>query len=109
MGGMSEVWRAYDEVLGRPVAVKMLASSHAGDEFCRGRIRAEAHAAAVLSHPNITGVYDYGEAEDPDGTLVPYVVMELVHGRSLLRHLADGPLAWRAALRICAQVAAALA
>jgi serine/threonine-protein kinase len=108
-GGMSVVWRGFDEVLRRPVAVKVLASSYVADEASRERIRDEAHAAAVLSHPNITGVYDYGESEQPDGTVVPYVVMELVHGRSLLRHLADGPLPWRAALRVCAQVATALA
>jgi serine/threonine-protein kinase len=108
-GGMSVVWRAYDEVLGRAVAVKVLAPSFAADAVSRERIRAEAQAAAVLSHPNITSVYDYGEQVQPDGTRVPYVVMELVHGPTLSRRLASGPLPWRTALRISAQVAAALA
>jgi eukaryotic-like serine/threonine-protein kinase len=104
-GGMSVVWRGYDEVLGRPVAVKLLAPQWTTDEDFRGRVRREARAAARLSHPHITNVYDYGEAED--GT--PYVVMELVDGQSLAHRLAAGPLAWRSAARVAAQVAAALA
>jgi serine/threonine-protein kinase len=108
-GGMSVVWRAYDEVLGRPVAVKVLATKFAADAASRSRIRAEAQAAAVLSHPNITSVYDYGESVHPDGSRVPFVVMELVHGLSLSRRLANGPLPWRTAIRVCGQVAAALA
>src|SRR5262249_43355129 len=70
-GGMSVVWRAYDEVLGRRVAVKLLAPKLAADPRSRDRIREEARAAARLSHPHITAVHDYGES---DG--VPYVVME---------------------------------
>ena len=104
-GGMSVVWRGYDEVLGRPVAVKLLAAQWTTDEDFRGRVRREARAVARLSHPNITNVYDYGEAED--GT--PYVVMELIDGQSLAQRLAAGPLPWRSATRIAAQVAAALA
>src|SRR6266545_4959331 len=106
---MSVVWRAYDEVLGRPVAVKVLAAKFAADAASRERIRAEAQAAAVLQHPNITSVYDYGESVHADGTRVPFVVMELVHGPSLSRRLASGPLPWRTAVRVCGQVAAALA
>jgi serine/threonine-protein kinase len=102
---MSVVWRAYDDVLGRPVAVKLLAPQWASDEDFRARVRREARSAARLSHPHITNVYDYGEAED--GT--PYVVMELVEGQSLAQRLAAGPLAWRSAARVAAQVAAALA
>jgi serine/threonine-protein kinase len=109
VGGMSVVWRAYDEVLGRPVAVKVLATKFAADAASRERIRAEAQAAAVLSHPNVTSVYDYGESVNADGSRVPFVVMELVHGPSLSRRLANGPLPWRTALRIGTQVAAALA
>jgi serine/threonine-protein kinase len=104
-GGMSVVWRGYDEVLGRQVAVKLLAAEFHGDADFRGRVRREARAAARLSHPNITNVYDYGEAAD--GT--PYVVMELVDGQSLAHRLESGPLSVRAAVRMAAQVASALA
>nr|BFE58217.1 hypothetical protein GCM10020063_027430 [Dactylosporangium thailandense] len=62
VGGMSVVWLAHDSVLGRSVAVKVLSGRYAADERSRRRIRDEARAAAVLSHPNIAQVYDYGEA-----------------------------------------------
>ncbi|MGC5033451.1 serine/threonine-protein kinase [Micromonospora sp. DT229] len=108
LGGMSEVWRAEDEVLGRPVAVKVLAAGFAADPDLRAAIRREARAAARLAHPHVTQVYDYGEAT-LDGRVVPYLVMELVEGHNLADRLADGPLPWPAALRMAAQVAAALA
>jgi len=107
-GGMAVVWRARDEVLGRPVAVKLLASRKAGDPQSRARIRDEARAAANLSHPNIAQVYDYGEA-DEGGVPRPYVVMELVNGPTLQQRLASGPLPPRTVFRICGEVAAALA
>ena len=73
-GGMSVVWRAHDEVLDRPVAVKVLAPG-AADDRSRDWIRAEARAAARLSHPHITGVHDYGESATSDGEPLPSVVM----------------------------------
>ncbi len=79
-GGMGEVWRGSDQLLGRPVAIKMLAAMHAGDEQFRARFRAEARYASSLSHPGITRVFDYGE-ESPLGG--PYLVMELVDGQPL--------------------------
>ncbi|MET8039687.1 serine/threonine-protein kinase [Micromonospora sp. NPDC005215] len=103
-GGMSAVHRAYDEVLERDVAVKVLVAS---DTNARQRIRAEAKAAARLSHPHVTGVYDYGESP-VDGSPVPFVVMELLGGVTLEQRLAAGPLPPRAGLRVCAEVAAAL-
>ncbi|GAB2574023.1 hypothetical protein Aab01nite_20750 [Paractinoplanes abujensis] len=103
-GGMAVVWRARDEVLGRPVAVKVLAGRFAGDAQSRARIRDEARAAANLSHPNIAQVYDYGEADD-----LPYVVMELVNGPTLQQRVSSGPLPPRTIFRICGEVAAALA
>jgi serine/threonine-protein kinase len=104
-GGMSVVWRGFDEVLGRPVAVKVLATRLADDRSFRRRIRTEAQAAARLLHPHITNVYDYGEQN-----AVPYVVMELVDGRSLADRLgADGALPWPEALTAGRQVAEALA
>ncbi|MEV4491388.1 serine/threonine-protein kinase [Micromonospora coxensis] len=108
-GGMSVVWRGYDEVLGRQVAVKVLASRLAADRAFRHRIRVEAQAAARLCHPNITNVYDYGESEQV-GLTVPYVVMELVDGGPLTARLGrDGKLPWREAVTIGAEVTSALA
>ncbi|MEV1146898.1 serine/threonine-protein kinase, partial [Micromonospora sp. NPDC049799] len=104
-GGMSVVWRAHDEVLERDVAVKVLVAT---DPAARWRIRAEAKAAARLSHPNVTNVYDYGESP-VGGDQVPFVVMELLTGTTLAQRLTEGPLPSRDALRIGAEVAAGLA
>jgi serine/threonine-protein kinase len=104
-GGMSVVWRAHDEVLDREVAVKLLSPDVAANPGLVNRIRVEARAAARLRHPNVVEVHDFGETEDG----LPYVVMELVEGRSLAAVLADGPLPWESAVHVCAQVAAALA
>ena len=79
-GGMGEVWRGIDQILGRPVAIKMLAAVHADDEQFRARFRAEARYASSLSHPGITRVFDYGERSPLGG---PYLVMELVDGQPL--------------------------
>src|SRR5215475_11100043 len=79
-GGMGEVWRGSDQILGRPVAIKMLAAAHAGDEQFRARFRAEARYASALAHPGITRVFDYGEHSPLGG---PYLVMELVDGQPL--------------------------
>ncbi len=109
VGGMSVVWKAHDELLNRHVAVKVLAGASAASPAARRRVQAEAQAAAQLWHPNVTNVYDYGEALDESGELVPYVVMELLPGRTLSQRLAAGPLPPLVALRICAEVADALA
>ncbi len=106
-GGMAVVWQARDKVLGRMVAVKLLAGRHAGDPQSRSQIRDEARAAAALSHPNIAQVYDYGESRE-DGTCTPYVVMELVRGSTLQQRLAAGPVPPGFAIRVAAEVAAAL-
>ncbi|MGN9811290.1 serine/threonine-protein kinase [Micromonospora sp. BQ11] len=108
-GGMSEVWRADDDVLHRPVAVKALAGELATDPQLRATIQREARAAARLSHPHVTQVYDYGEATLSGGVVVPYLVMELVEGHNLADRLTGGPLAWPEAVRTAGQVAAALA
>ncbi|MFC5000094.1 serine/threonine-protein kinase [Dactylosporangium cerinum] len=104
-GGMSVVWRARDEVLDRSVAVKVLAGTFATDAGWRRRIRVEARAAASLSHPNVTNVYDYGETAEGH----PFVVMELLRGPTLAERLTAGPLRPAAAIRVCAEVAAGLA
>src|SRR5919107_1359453 len=109
-GGMSVVWRGYDEILGRDVAVKVLSPQLAGDDSFRDRLRQEALAAARLCHPHITGIFDFGESPLSDRLTVPYVVMELNDGESagarLRRH---GPLPWQDAVTVAAEVASALA
>ncbi len=108
-GGMAVVWRGFDDLLGRPVAVKVLNADIAADPTFRASIYREARSAARLSHPHITHVYDYGEATLPDGETVSYVVMELLDGQTLDDRLADGPMPWPEAVRVAAQVADALA
>ncbi len=115
-GGMGEVWRGTDELLGRAVAVKLLRDAHAADEQFRARFRAEAQYAASLSHPGIARVYDYGESvAGPDGDERPpsataYLVMELVEGEPLSATLArERKMNVDAALDIIAQAASALA
>ncbi len=107
-GGMSVVWRAFDEVLGRPVALKVLAGDYAANPDLRHSIRREARAAARLTHPNIGVVYDYGEWRGFRGIVTPYVVMELIDGPSLGDRLHAGPMSWRGAAGVCAQIAAGL-
>jgi serine/threonine-protein kinase len=106
-GGMSVVWRARDDVLDRDVAVKVLAGFYA-DAGARAHLRAEARTTAKLKHPNVTDIYDYGEASGVSG-ITPYVVMELLRGQTLSQRLRLGPLAPPEGLRVCAEVAAALA
>ncbi|MEU5907361.1 protein kinase [Micromonospora sp. NPDC047527] len=109
LGGMSEVWRADDEVLGRPVAVKVLAGQLTADPHLRATIRREARAAARLTHPHVTQVYDYAEATLAGGVVVPYLVMELVEGHNLADRMRSGPMPWPEAVRVAGQIAAALA
>jgi serine/threonine-protein kinase len=106
---MSEVWRAYDQVLARPVAVKLLAPDNGVAADCDDRAQTEARAAARLMHPNVAGVYDFGMSPLPQDRQAPYIVMELVHGATLAVHLAAGPMDWDIAVRVCAEVCAALA
>lgn len=107
LGGMSEVWRGHDHVLDRPVAVKIMDPGVEGSLGVPGEdlVRAEARSAARLAHPNVAGVHDFGTSLGSG----PYIVMELVEGRTLSEHLAAGRLDWRISVRVCAEVAAALA
>jgi beta-lactam-binding protein with PASTA domain/predicted Ser/Thr protein kinase len=77
-GGMGEVYRAHDAVLARDVAIKVLHPQLAGDRGFVDRFRREARAAAILNHPNVVGVYDWGST---DGTY--FMVMEYVQGTNL--------------------------
>jgi hypothetical protein len=103
-GGMAEVWEAIDEVLTRPVAVKILLPHLAADTAFVTRFRHEAVAAARLSDPHIVSIYD--TCSDGD---IEAIVMELVRGTTLRRLLDEqGHLPPRQAVDIAVQVAAAL-
>lgn len=103
-GGMGTVWEAEDEILGRPVAVKVLSESLGAEEHAVRRFEREARAAARLSGPHVAAVYDFGRSEGR-----PYIVMELVRGETLADLFArEGPLPPQEAARIATQVAEAL-
>lgn len=104
-GGMAEVWEARDELLARPVAVKVpLAHLRARPEFME-RFRREAVAAARLNHPNVVAVYDTGS----DPLVGGYIVMELISGLSLRQVMREqGLLGVNRSVDIAAQVAGAL-
>ena len=93
-GGMAEVHQAYDTLLSRIVAIKMLRVDLAKDSVFLARFRREALASASLNHENIVQVYDTGEqtVTTPEGTEVhvPYIVMELVEGHTVHQLLTDG-------------------
>ena len=78
IGGMGEVWKARDQVLGRLVAIKILKEEYTNNESFLTRFRVEARHTALLNHPGIAGVFDYGEEEGS-----AYLVMELVPGPPL--------------------------
>jgi eukaryotic-like serine/threonine-protein kinase len=104
VGGMGEVWSALDEVLNRPVAVKVLRTDLAPDATFQARFRAEARTAAALSHGGIAAVYDYGEVLGS-----AFLVMELVPGEPLSAMIADqGALGTDRTLQIVSQAARAL-
>ena len=104
VGAMAKVLLAHDEELGREVAVKLLDEGLAADPSFRARFAREARVAAGLSHPNIVTVFDVGEA---DGR--PFIVMELVPGRTLEERLRrEGALSAHDVLGIARQVCAGL-
>jgi eukaryotic-like serine/threonine-protein kinase len=103
-GGMGEVYRAHDPVLDREVALKMLHTSLADDPGFIDRFRREARSAAMLSHPNIVAVHDWGETQ---GTY--FMVMEFVRGPNLRAILMrDGSLQPAQAVEVVTKVLAAL-
>jgi serine/threonine protein kinase len=103
-GGAADVHRATDTTLQRPVAVKVLRDV-AGDDSTRDRFVTEARTLASVSHRNIVMVLDAGIGDDDDK---PFLVMELVEGRTLADALRDGPLASPEVARIGAELAAGL-
>ncbi len=88
-GGMSVVYAATDNLLGREIAIKMLREDLAQDANFRQRFRKEAQNAGRLNHQAIVSVYDTGETMR-DGVSTPYIVMELVKGRNLREIVRDG-------------------
>ncbi|HKX71596.1 MAG TPA: protein kinase, partial [Acidimicrobiales bacterium] len=103
-GGMAEVYLARDQMLDRPVAVKVLFPALATDAGFVERFRREAQSAANLQHPNVVSVFDWGEA---NGTY--FIVMEYVEGHTLAEMLRDeGRLHPDRAAEVTADIAAAL-
>jgi len=87
-GGMSTVYRAFDTVLERQVAIKLMHREIAGDSDQLERFRREARAVAQLNHPHIVGVIDAGEeSEQEDGFATPYIVFEYVEGETLKQRI----------------------
>ncbi|MHB1324492.1 MAG: protein kinase domain-containing protein, partial [Coriobacteriia bacterium] len=103
-GGMADVYKSVDEVLGRTVAVKVLHPRYATDPSFVARFRQEAQAAANLSHPNIVNMYDWGREGE-----TYYIVMEYVNGTDLKSLVTQrGPLDSMKAAEYAQQVCAAL-
>ncbi|MGW4897461.1 protein kinase domain-containing protein [Kitasatospora sp. NPDC004240] len=112
-GGMASVHLAYDNVLGRQVALKTLHTELGREASFKERFRREAQAVARLEHENIVRVYDTGEDVAADGSTTPYIVMQLVDGKGLREALNEavaehGAMPTAEALRVTIGVLAAL-
>src|ERR1700720_4295191 len=103
-GGMGVVYRAYDEVLHRDVAVKVVNKDARLDSSVSQRLLQEARASSALSHPNICTIHEVGEV---NGEL--YIVMEFVQGKTLAELIRNGALPVESVLRYGVQIARALA
>jgi serine/threonine protein kinase len=88
-GGMSEVYRGFDVQLRRRVAIKRLRSDFSNNSAFRARFNREAQSAGRLSHSAIVAIYDTGEDHDATGPSIPFIVMELVEGRTLRQVLRE--------------------
>lgn len=108
-GGMGQVWEAVDSRLGRRVAVKVLKAEFSTDAEFVERFRAEARTVAMLNHPGIASVYDYGETELDGEGRTAYLVMELINGEPLNSVIKrSGRLSLRHALDMLEQTGRAL-
>ncbi|MEV4495921.1 serine/threonine-protein kinase [Micromonospora arborensis] len=108
-GGMGDVWRGSDLILGRQVAVKVLLPALVSDPDFIARFRAEARIMAALRHPGIVQVFDCGAEDLPDGGRADYLVMEFVAGEPLSKRIETaGRLDVAETMSIVAQAAAAL-
>jgi predicted ATPase len=103
-GGMGEVYRARDTRLEREVAIKTLSLERCSQPEALSRFEQEARSACALNHPNIVTIYELGQV---NGTR--YISMELVTGETIRKLLAAGPIPFRKAIVIAAQIADALA
>jgi beta-lactam-binding protein with PASTA domain/tRNA A-37 threonylcarbamoyl transferase component Bud32 len=104
-GGMAEVYAAYDANLDRQVAIKVLLPRFNDDDAFQLRFTEEGRRAAGLNHPNIVTVLDTGVDRE---TGLRFIVMEMVHGRSLQETIRAGGLTEQRALEVCADVCSAL-
>jgi len=102
-GGMGVVYRAWDERLNRPVALKVLHSAAPDETRARQVLKHEATALLRLSHPRVGTLLDFDHAEGVD-----FIVMEYVEGATLERQLTKGPLSQHEAIAIAIQVAEAI-
>lgn len=108
-GGMGQVWEAVDSRLGRRVAVKVLKAEYSTDPEFVERFRAEARTVAMLNHPGIASVYDYGETDMDGEGRTAYLVMELINGEPLNSVIKrTGRLSLRHALDMLEQTGRAL-
>ena len=108
-GGMGQVWEAVDSRLGRRVAVKVLKAEYSSDPEFVERFRAEARTVAMLNHPGIAAVHDYGETDMDGEGRTAYLVMELVNGEPLNSVIKrTGRLSLRHALDMLEQTGRAL-
>src|ERR1700730_15299383 len=98
-GAMGEVFRARDERLGRDVALKLIRPASSANPDHLRRFELEARAAAALNHPNIVAIYDVGFNEGS-----PYIVCELLQGKTLRKRLAEGALTLRLAADYSLQI-----
>ena len=104
-GGMGEVYRARDTRLGREVAIKTVSLQPSfASRSAMTRFETEARSASALNHPNIVTIYELGCVENTH-----FIAMELVRGETVRELLASGPIPFRKAIAIAAQVADALA
>jgi predicted ATPase/serine/threonine protein kinase len=103
-GGMGEVYRAKDPRLDRELAIKVLSPDRCSQPEALSRFEQEARAACALNHPNIVTIYELGQVNSTH-----YIAMELVDGKTVRELLASGPIPFRKAVAIAAQIADALA
>jgi serine/threonine-protein kinase len=104
-GGMATVYRARYKLVDRPCAIKMMNRAPTPDANVRERFRREARSAQSITHPNVIEIFDQGETDE--GT--PFIVMELLEGRTLSAVIDDGPVPTARAIPLMIQIARGIA